>query len=489
MSSKKSEKNKKSQIRVRIAPSPTGLFHIGTARTALFNFLFAKKNGGQFILRIEDTDKKRSQKYFEQDIIDNLDWLGLKRDEGPIVGGEYGPYKQSERKELYKKHIDKLLKEGKAFYCFSQERNQDREKSKKEVFWSPDRDLSPKEADKKVKAGMPYIIRFKTPKNKKISFKDLIRKEVAFETNIIGDFSIAKNINEPLYNFAAVVDDYNMKISHVIRGEDHISNTPKQILLQNAMGFKSPKYAHLPLILGPDKTKLSKRHNTVSLKDYKKDGYLPEAIVNFMALLGWNPGTDQEIFSMSQLIDSFSLNKVQLSGAVFNLNKLDWMNGSYIRSLPEKTYVQLALPYLEKHKVSKKDLEKVVLVSRGRLKKLSDLKRDTNFFFEEPDYDTSLLYWKKMTKKDVYKSLEEARQQIKSLKKEQLKKENIEIIFLKKAKEINDKDLGFFLWPLRAALTGVSASPGPFEMITVLGKEESLLRVTRALNKVKKSKE
>jgi len=471
------------RIRVRIAPSPTGLFHIGTARTALFNFLFAKKNNGDFILRIEDTDKKRSQKHFEKNIIESLDWLGLKRDEGPIVGGNYGPYRQSERTEIYQKYLKKLLKSGQAFYCFEEEkRGTEKAKGFRDVYFSKDRDIPLVEANKRVKAGESCIIRFKSPKKETIIFGDLIRGKVEVKTEVIGDFSIAKNINEPLYNFAAVVDDQEMEISHVIRGEDHISNTPKQILLQKALGFNIPKYVHLPLILGPDKTKLSKRHNTVSLEDYKKDGYLSEAMVNFMVLLGWNPGTEQEIFNLAEMIDKFSIKKVHLSGAVFNLNKLDWINGHYIRNFPLKTIVELSRQYF-KEDVSKEVFEKIVDISRGRLKKLSDLPRDTEFFFSKPDYEAEILNWKEMKKNDIKKSLEHSLAIFTKLKDRDFEVNQLSKILLKEAKDFND-DRGQLLWPLRASLTGVASSPSPFEVASILKKEESIKRIKVAIKLV-----
>ncbi len=476
-------KTKKGSIRVRIAPSPTGLFHIGTARTALFNFLFAKKREGNFILRIEDTDRKRSQKYFEQDIIDSLDWLGLKRDEGPVIGGEYGSYRQSERKEIYKKYLKQLLKEGKAFYCFCKKNETDLLVTERNIHWCKCGDLEKKEVKEKINKGESFIIRFKTPRKKEVAFQDLIRGKVKFDTEIIGDFSIAKNLSEPLYNFAAVIDDYEMRISHVIRGEDHISNTPKQLLLQQAFNFPSPAYAHLALILGPDKTKLSKRHNTISLKDYKDNGYLSGAMINFMALLGWNPGTNQEIFSLSELIKNFSLKRAQLSGAVFNLNKLNWINGHYIRNLPEKKYLEMALKYFKDYNKDKEYLAKVSMISRGRLKKLSNLKRDTEFFFNKPQYEESLLHWKQMTKEEVKKSLKESLKTLDGLSNIQFKKENLELILLKKAEEIN-KDRGCLLWPLRVALTGLNASPGPFDVAAILGKKESIERIEKAIAKM-----
>ncbi|TRZ82740.1 glutamate--tRNA ligase [bacterium] len=478
----KPDQSEKKLIRVRIAPSPTGLFHIGTARAALFNFLFAKKHEGSFILRIEDTDKKRSQRYFEQDIIDGLDWLGLKRDEGPVVGGKYGPYRQSERIEIYKKYLKQLLEEDKAFYCFCKKSETDLLITKRSVHWCKCGDLSDKEIKEKISNGESFVIRFKTPRKKEIVFKDLIRGRVKFDTEIIGNFSIAKNLDEPLYNFAAVVDDYEMRISHVIRGEDHISNTPKQLLLAQALGFSSPSYAHLALILGPDKTKLSKRHNTVSLKDYKENGYLSEAMINFMALLGWNPGTNQEIFSLSELIENFSLKRAQLSGAIFDLNKLEWINGYYIRNFPEKKYLEMALKYLKGHNENKEYLTKVSMVSRKRLKKLSDLERDTNFFFNEPQYEQTLLCWKQMTKEDIKESLKESLKTFNDLSDIQFKKDNLELILLKKAQEFN-KDRGCLLWPLRVALTGLNASPSPFDVAAILGKKESIKRIKKAISK------
>ncbi len=477
-------KAKKKLVRVRIAPSPTGFFHIGTARAALFNFLFAKKNEGSFILRIEDTDKNRSRKYFEQDTINNLNWLNLKRDEGPIVGGKYGPYRQSERGEIYKKYLKQLLKENKAFYCFCERSKTNALTTERSAHWCKCANLSKEEVKKRIKTGESFIIRFKTPRKKEIVFKDIIRGKVKFNTEIIGNFSIAKNLNEPLYNFAAAVDDYEMCISHVIRGEDHISNTPKQLLIEQALDFSSPIYAHLALILGPDKTKLSKRHNTVSLKDYKDNGYLPEAMINFMALLGWNPGTKREIFSLPELIKNFSLKRAQLSGAVFDLNKLDWINGYYIRNFPEKKYLEMALKYLKKYKENKDYLTQISIISRERLKKLGDLERDTKFFFEKLQYEEKLLYWKQMTKEDVKKSLEKSLKEFNNLNNLQFKKENLELILLKKAEKFN-KDRGYLLWPLRVALTGLNASPGPFGVAAILGKKESIERIKKAINKVK----
>ncbi|HHE76843.1 MAG TPA: glutamate--tRNA ligase, partial [Candidatus Parcubacteria bacterium] len=364
----------KKEIRVRFAPSPTGYLHIGSARTALFNFLFARKNKGKFILRIEDTDRERSKQEFELDIIENLKWLGIEWDEGPALAspyretrespifnfqsskerkytGNYGPYRQSERRDAYKKYLEKLLKEGKAYYCFCSKEELEAKKQDQISRGLPPRydgkcsNLSREEVEKNLREGKDFVIRFKIPE-KKILFNDLIRGKIEFDASLFGDIVIAKNLETPLYNFASVVDDFEMKITHIIRGEDHLSNTPKQILLQEALGFPSSAYAHLPLILGQDKTKLSKRHGAMAVGEYKRKGYLPEAIINFLALLGWNPDTEREIYPLPSLIKDFSIKKIQKSGAIFNLEKLDYLNGFYIRQKPIEKLTELCLPYL-----------------------------------------------------------------------------------------------------------------------------------------------
>ncbi|MDZ4299429.1 MAG: glutamate--tRNA ligase, partial [Candidatus Sungbacteria bacterium] len=315
--------------RVRIAPSPTGNLHIGTARTALFNYLFAKRYGGSFVLRIEDTDLLRSDRKYEADIFEGLRWLGILPDECPEQGGPFAPYRQTERMADYVIAIKKLLTEGTAFYCFHSEaelvaeRQQLMGAKRPPIHMCEFRALDAREAEILTETKQDYIIRFKTPLGRKIVFHDLIRGELSFDSDLLGDFSIAKRIDVPLYNFAVVVDDYAMHITHVIRGEDHIPNTPKQLLLIEALSFVVPEYAHLPLILGPDRSKLSKRHGATSIIDYKNAGYLPETLVNFIALLGWSPGDDREIMSHRELIAAFSFEKIQKSGAIFDVKKLD----------------------------------------------------------------------------------------------------------------------------------------------------------------------
>ncbi len=492
------------KIRVRYAPSPTGLFHIGGARSTLFNYLFSKKHNGSFILRIEDTDKERSQDVYEKDILEGLKWLGLYWDEGPENQGDFGPYRQSERNHIYKKYIEKLLNEKKSYYCFC---SPEELESQKQYYMARGeapkyngkcREISTEEALEKTKNNK-YVIRIKAPE-KKIKFKDIIRGEIEFDTNEIGDIVIAKNHETPLYNLAVVIDDYEMKISHVIRGEDHISNTPKQILLIEALNFNIPNYAHLPLVLGSDKSKLSKRHGAVSVIEYKKQGYLPESVINMLALLGWNPGNDREIYSIQQLINDFSLEKIQKSGAVFNIKKLDFLNGFYIRQKTVENLTQLCIPYLidanlikeetlshyeiteTKEKVGIEYIKKIIIISQQRLKKLSEIVEHTSFFFKEKiDYDKSLLKWKESEEKETLECIDKIENLL--LKISNWDIDNLQNTVMNEAEKMGDR--GKILWPLRAALTGEKSSPGPIEILEILGKEKSINRIKEAKQKLK----
>ena len=386
------------KIITRFPPSPTGHLHIGGARTALFNFLYARKHGGRFVLRIEDTDRERSQKEFETGIIEGLAWLGLDHE---------APIRQSERGEVYKKYIEKMLESGLAY-----------------------------EAE-------DGVIRFKNP-NKKIKFDDLVRGEIEFDTSDLEDFVIAKGLNEPLYHLAVVVDDHESGITHVIRGEDHISNTPRQILIQEAIGAERPFYAHIPLILAPDRSKLSKRHGAVSLLDYRDKGYLPEAVINYLALLGWNPGTDQEIFTMEELIKEFSLEKIQKGGAIFDIKKLDWVNKEHIKRLPPD----------EQKKILLKSIE------------------NEPYMTGEPELDADKISWKKETPENTIKHLEMATQIIEN-----------DGNLMEYAERVGK---GHVLWPVRYALTGAEASPDPFTILEILGKEKSLKRIQNAIMALRK---
>ncbi len=494
------------EIRVRLAPSPTGFFHIGSARTGLFNYLFAQKNKGSFVLRIEDTDTKRSSSQYEKDIMEGMNWLGIYWDEGPKNGGYVGdfePYRQSER-SVYKKYIEKLLKEKKAYRCFCSQEEIEAERQymmargEAPKYSGKCSEINSEEAEKKAE-NSAYVIRLKVPA-KKIKFNDLVRREIEFDSEPMGDMVIARDEETPLYNLAVVIDDYEMKISHVIRGEDHISNTPKQILIAEALLFPVPIYAHLPLVLAPDKSKLSKRHGAVSVTEYKEMGYLPEALVNFLALLGWNPGTEKEIFSMNSLIKEFSLEKVQKSGAVFNIKKLDFINGFYIRQKNIESLTQLCIPYLVKAKLivetepgkyqtedSEKEkslsfIQKVVFLHQERMKKLSEIIEFADFFFKENiEYEKELLIWKNSTEEETISSLDKTKDALSEL--DIWQKKEIEEKLMNEAEKTGDR--GKVFWPLRAALTGKKSSAGPAEIAEILGKEETVKKISRAIKKMK----
>jgi glutamyl/glutaminyl-tRNA synthetase len=388
------------KVVVRIPPSPTGYFHIGRARTALFNYLFAKKNGGEIVFRIEDTDKERSKREYEEDIVESLNWLGITWDSGP--------FRQSERNELYKKYIQKMLDEGTAYVSHE-----------------------PEGENKEV-------IRFKNP-NKTITFNDEVRGEISFETEELKDFVIARNIDDPLYHLTVVVDDHEMGVTHVIRGDDGISNTPRQILLQEAIGAKRPVYAHVPLILGSDRSKMSARHGATSLRDFRAKGYLPEAMVNYLALLGWNPGTDQEIFTMDELIAAFDLSKIQKGGAIFDEKKLDWVNKEHIKRLPPEVQEEM------------------------KLKEVGELP----YIQARPEIDISKLSWKQDAKEDTRKHLEKVKTLV-----------GDDDAIMAYAQEVGK---GSVLWPLRYALSGEEKSPDPFTLMQALGKDESIERIEKAL--------
>jgi len=508
---------KPGEIRTRFAPSPTGFLHVGSARTALFNYLFAKKYQGIFVLRIEDTDRERSKPEFEENIIEGLKWLGIEWDEGP--------YRQSERRNIYAKYLEKLLKEGKAYHCFCSAEELEVQRQEQMSRGLPPRyngkcaKLSPEEVERNLSEGKKSVIKFKILA-KKIVFEDIIRGRIEFDTGLMGDISIAKNLKSPLYNFAVVVDDFEMKISHVIRGEDLLPNTPVQILLQETLSFPQPYYAHLPLILGPDRSKLSKRHGAVSLREYKNEGYLPETLINFLSFLGWNPGTEREIFSLASLIKEFSLPRVQKGGAIFNIKRLDFLNGFYIRQKSLERLTELCLPYLieeglivpiwgqkelilgvikspteitgyqiveTKEKISFEALEKIISIYQERLKKLSEITELTDFFFKDKlKYEKKLLQWKDITDDEIAASLDKLLEILSKIEELEWKKENLENILLLQAEKFMVSlpnqigDRGRLLWPLRVALSAKEASAGPFEIAGILGKEKTLKRIKEA---------
>lgn len=492
-----------SAIRVRIPPSPTGLLHIGTVRTALYNYLFAKKNGGTLVFRIEDTDKERSTKEFEDNIINGLVQLGIAGDEGVHIGGRYGPYRQSERTEMYKKYLLELLEKDHAYYCFCSKERLDKMREDQSAKKLPPRydgccaGLDPKESAKRVANGEPAVIRIRVPHDSDLRFTDLVRGETIIQSKELDDFVIAKKIDEPLYNYTVVVDDHTMDITHVIRGEDHISNTPKQILVFQALGWKTPEFAHLPLILNEDKSKLSKRKNKVSVDDYLKDGYYPQALLNFLALIGWNPGdTEQEIFTMDELIEKFSLDHVHKGGAVFDIKKLDWVNCEYIKKYIREDinkFYETVLPFL-KGKISTDDadlIKKVLSDSDfdGRFKKLSEIADGLSPIFGSlNEYPYSLLALEKfqITPEILKQVFSKAKEVLNSIFWKKGEREKLQEISDKLAAIVTELGLknGQVLWPIRVALSGMERSPNFATLAVYLGKDECLKRLDLALNKI-----
>lgn len=424
----------------RMAPSPTGKFHVGSARTALFAYLYARKHGGEFILRIEDTDKERSKSEYEQNILESFEWLGLKYDQF---------YRQSERTEIYKEQLQKLLDSGAAYI------------SKEE----------PKEEGQRGE-----VIRFKNP-NTKIKFHDVILGEIEIDSTDLGDFVIAKDLDTPLYHLTVVVDDGLMDVSHVIRAQEHIANTPRQILLLEALGFERPVYAHIPLVLAPDKTKLSKRHGAAALLDFRDLGYLPEAMINFLAFLGWNPGTERELFSLEELAQEFSLEKVQKAGGVFNIEKLDWFNKQYMNLLSPEEIMRGMKQYIT---MPDEMFLRAYPVLLERIHKWSDLQEEnTSFYNAVPHYETSLLVWKDS---DIYQTREYVENILSILELADFSSPDA----VKSAvwSYAEEKGRGNVLWPFRFALSGLPKSPDPFTLAYVLGKSETLHRLKNAQKKL-----
>jgi len=513
--------SKKEDIRTRFAPSPTGFLQLGNLRTALFAYLFAKNNNGIFVLRIEDTDKERSTTEYEKAILETLKWVGLLWDEGPEVEGAYGPYRQSEKLDVYEKYLKQLLNENKAFYCFCSEneletyRQYQLSQGQSTAYSGKCRNISLSEAEKRIKEGEKAIIRFKNMVIEPVIFDDMIRGKTEFDPQLIGDFSIARGLRSPLFNFCNVIDDFDMKITHVVRGEDHVSNTPSQIMLQKALGFSSLKYAHLPMILAPDHSKLSKRHGAVPVLEYRDKGYLPEALINFLVLLGWHPEDDREIFTIKNLVKEFSLDRVQKSGAVFDQQRLDWLNGFYIRNFAIENLTKKCLPFLiegnlikiveesiplqlipavteeswqeQKYEIIETKeivdfsyLAKIISLYQQRLKKLSEIVDLTDFFFKElSSLSVELLRWKQMSNEEIKESLKKLKEILEKIKPEDWQKQNLENILMPEAEKMGDR--GKLLWPLRVSLSGKEFSASPFDLADVLGKEKTIKRIKEAL--------
>jgi len=476
------------EVRTRFAPSPTGHLHIGGARTALFNYLFAKRYGGKFILRIEDTDLERSSIESEKVIIESLRWLGIEWDEGVEVGGPYGPYRSTERVDIYKKYVDVLFEKGYAYYCYCTEEELEAQRqellSKGQMprYLGKCRNLTEDQKRRFEQEGRKPTVRFKVPEGVKIVVHDLVRGDVEFLSDDIGDFVIVKSDGIPTYNFAVVIDDHLMKISHVIRGEEHLSNTPRQILIYNALGFELPQFAHVSLILGKDRTKMSKRHGSTWVEQYRDQGYLKEGLINFLALLGWSPPEDREIFDMEYLIENFSLERVSKNPAIFDIDKLNYINSQHIKlkSLDELT--QMCIPYFVEAGYIKEDeakskfewLKKIVKSVYEGLDYLSQIKDRVDIFFNnevkiEEDEAKEVLKWDHV--KDLINVFENKIRQMNELTPEAIK-----LLFKEIQKETGYKGKNLFM-PIRVALTGKTHGPELVEIIEIVGKENILKRL------------
>ncbi len=451
------------QVIVRIAPSPTGWFHVGTLRTALFNYLYARGHKGTFLLRVEDTDKERSLPEYTDDIISSLEWLGLSYDERST---------QSEHVARHRAVLEDLIAKNLAYV------SNEREVSRETVSAKAD-----------MENRRESVIRFRNP-GKVVTFHDLILGDISVDTTDLGDFVIAKDLDTPLYNFVVVVDDIDMHITQVIRGQDHIANTPRQILIYEALGAVVPEFAHIPLIMAPDKTKLSKRKHAeiVSIKSFRERGYLPEALINFFALLGWNPGTEREMFSLQELVENFSIEKVQKSSAVFNIDKLDWFNKEYIKKLSHEAQEEAILEFLpESIKTlsgfSIERLHDIVPIIVDHVSKWSDVHTmadagELAYFFDAPNCTAEQLIWKNSVRENAAKHLEDVAVKLEAMNSAHWNAELVKEEIMPYAEEVGK---GNVLWPMRVALSGKDKSPDPFTLAGVLGRDETLQRIHSAI--------
>jgi len=479
------------QVRTRFAPSPTGFMHIGNLRTALYEYLIAKASNGTFVLRIEDTDKERYVPGAVEVIYNTLKIIGLKHDEGPDIGGNYGPYVQSERKNLYLDYAKQLIDEGKAYYCFcTKERLESLHEGKGE-FSGYDRhcrNLPKEEIERLLKENTPYVIRQKVPLTGETTFKDNVYGEITVQNKEIEDQILIKADKYPTYNFANVIDDHLMNITHVVRGSEYLSSTPKYNLLYEAFNWCPPTYVHLPLIMGKNDdgttSKLSKRHGATSFEDLVNDGYLPEAIINYIALLGWCPKENREIFSLKELENVFSTDRIVKSPSIFDYDKLTWFNGEYIRNKSLEEFTSLAKPYLEKTLSSENfDFSKIASILQQRVTKLTQIPEMISFFAKLPEYDKDLFINKKSktTFENVPLVIKKAIEKLSSLKV--WDHDAIHDSLINLASELELKN-GTVMWPVRIAASGMAVTPGgAIEILEILGREKTLKRLNFALSK------
>jgi glutamyl-tRNA synthetase len=490
-------------VRVRIAPSPTGPLHLGTARTALFNYLFAKRMGGTFILRLEDTDVARSTVEYERDILDQMHWLGLEWDEGPEVAGmpakgPFGPYRQMQRLDRYREVADQLLAEDKAYHCYCSKEELEADKAAQEAAHQPPHyvgrcaQLTADERAAREAEGRKPVIRFRVGESI-VAFDDIVRGRVEISTTALGgDLIIVRSDGTPLYHFTVCVDDADMKISHVIRGEDHLSNTPKHILLFRAMGSEIPQFAHLPLILNTDRTKMSKRKSQTAVADYRAQGYIQEAFVNFLALLGWSSGTEEEIFTLGELVERFDLSRVQSGGAVFDRERLEWLNGQWIRKLSDEELVERILPFVVAslqqleaagavaRMPTAEDLRPLIPMIRERMSTLDAAGALVDFLFvDELTLEPSMLVPKRWDAATTVVALTAARSVIADVGEVSFEADELEAPLRQLAEDRGWK-VGDLFMAIRVAVTGKTATPPLFDTLVALGYERTLHRIDAA---------
>lgn len=504
-------------VRVRFAPSPTGFMHIGNLRAALYNYLFAKHNDGVLVVRIEDTDQTRLVTDGVESIIKTLKWAGIDWDEGPFLNenndivekGDKGPYVQSQRLSIYKRYVDELIENANAYYCFctseclAEMRKKQTEAKQPPMYDKTCLHLSQDEVKGEIEKGTAHVVRLKVPQEGETIVEDIIHGPVKFENKLIDDSVLLKSDGFPTYHLANIVDDHFMEITHVIRGDEWLPSAPKHILLYKAFGWTPPQFAHLPLLLNSDRSKLSKRSGEVSVEEYIKKGYLPQAIINFIALLGWNPRGDREVYAMDELIAEFKLENVNKGGTVVNFEKMEWINGEYIRRLSADALLAAVMPLLkEAYNIEERGNErffvpalfeelpldyfkKIIEVSRDRLRVTRDIIELSDFFLaRQLDYKPEILVWKKSTPEKTLESLNRLRTFLGAVGENDWTAAKLENL-LKEFIKTEDIGTGDTLWPMRVALTGREASPGPFETADVLGKERTLFRIDGAMEKIK----
>ncbi|HLS66389.1 MAG TPA: glutamate--tRNA ligase [Pseudogracilibacillus sp.] len=483
-------------VRVRYAPSPTGDLHIGNARTALFNYLFAKHFGGKFIIRIEDTDTKRNVAGGEESQLKYLKWLGIEWDEGVDIGGEYGPYRQMERLDIYKKYVDDLLERDLAYECFmtedelEAEREAQRQRGEIPKYTGAHASLTDEEKEAFRKEGRKPSIRIRVPKNKTYTFNDIVRGNISIESSDYGDWVIVKKDGIPTYNFAVAIDDHLMQISHVLRGEEHISNTPRQMMVYDAFGWEAPQFGHMTLILNEERKKLSKRdqHILQFIEQYEKLGFLPEAMFNFITLLGWSPGGEEEMFTREQLIDIFDPKRLSTSAAIFDVKKLEWMNGEYIKKENVERVIDLALPHLIEAKRISKDadeaklnwVKEIIALYQEQLRYGAEIVELTELFFKtEIAYDEAAE--KVLQEEQVADVLQVLTDKLIHL--DDFTEENIKEQIKQTQKETKQRGKKLFM-PIRVATTGQTHGPELPKAIELLGKEVVIKRLDQVLNKI-----